>query len=479
MTDSRLFIGGERVTPEETAEEIQIRAAATGDHLATVAEATSDDVDAAVGRARDAFDDPSGWSHWPPERRATALRRLADSLEARGGKTAELVSVQAGMPISVARVFDGSVPSSLLRYYAALITQTPEREERTGIPRGVTTVRSKPAGVVAVVAPWNFPQVTAFFKLAPALAAGCSVVIKPSPETVLDEGPLADAVIEAQIPPGVINIVPGGKDVGAYLIAHPGVDMVSFTGSTDAGRKIGAACGELLRPVTLELGGKSAAIVLDDADLVSSAQEMFAASFLNNGQTCFASTRILAPRSRYAEVVDFYTEMANGAKIGDPLSEDTQIGPLVSARQRRRVEEYVAKGLAGDARLTTGGGRPRNLSAGWFMEPTIFADVSSKSVLAQEEIFGPVLTITPYEDEADAVALANDSEYGLAGTVWTTDTEHGLAVAEQVDTGTIGVNGYLPDIGSPYGGVKNSGLGRELGPEGLRSYQYVQSTFRI
>jgi acyl-CoA reductase-like NAD-dependent aldehyde dehydrogenase len=273
--------------------------------------------------------------------------------------------------------------------------------------------------------------------------------------------------------------VPGGREVGAYLVSHPGVNKISFTGSTAAGRAIGEVCGRLLRPVTLELGGKSAAIILDDAelDLTKIGQDLFQATMLNQGQTCFLGTRVLAPASRYDEVVDTFAALASSLTVGDALDPDTQIGPMASDRQRDRVEGYIAKGKSEGARLVTGGGRPASRDKGWFVEPTIFADVDNNHTIAQEEIFGPVLSLIKYTDDADAVRIANDSEFGLGGSVWTSDDARGLGVARRVQTGTIGINTYLPDPTAPFGGVKNSGLGRELGPEAVGHYQQIQSIF--
>ncbi|WP_377273265.1 aldehyde dehydrogenase [Peterkaempfera sp. SMS 1(5)a] len=476
MDPNHLFIGGrwQRASGDRL---INAVSASTGDHLGAVPDGSQDDIDQAVGAARAAFDAPTGWASWGTERRAAAMTRLAAGLDARSEATSEAVSAQNGMPITVARFFEGAVPSALLRYYAGLADSMPCEELRSGLPRGATLVRREPAGVVAAIMTWNFPQTIGFFKTAPALAAGCALVLKPAPETVLDSVLLAEAVEEAGMPDGVINIVPGDRDTGAYLVSHPGIDKVSFTGSTRAGRHIAAACAELLRPVTLELGGKSAAVVLDDADLAANSEQFFMASLLNNGQTCYASTRILAPRSRYREVVEFCTAMARNAVVGDALDPGTQIGPLVSRRQRDRVLGYIKTGLDEGARLTTGGGPPPGLDRGWFVEPTVFADVDNSSTVAREEIFGPVLTITPYDGEDEAVRLANDSAYGLAGTVWTTDVDHGAQVARRLRTGTVGLNGYLPDLASPYGGWKDSGLGCELGPEGLQAYQQVQSIY--
>ncbi|WP_405833116.1 aldehyde dehydrogenase [Streptomyces sp. NBC_01176] len=476
MDPHHLFIDGHWVHASG-ARVIDAVSASTGDHLGTVPDGSPADIDRAVAAARAAFDAPTGWASWTTARRAAAMIRLADALDARSGATSTAVSAQNGMPITVARSFEGVVPSALLRYYAGLADGMASEELRAGLPRGTTLVRREPTGVVAAVMTWNFPQTIAFFKIAPALAAGCVLVLKPAPETVLDSVLLAQAVEEADLPAGVINIVPGGRDTGAYLVSHPGVDQVSFTGSTRAGRQVAAACAGLLRPVTLELGGKSAAVVLDDADLAADPEQFFMAGLLNNGQTCYASTRVLAPSSRYGEVVEFCTTMARDAVVGDALDPGTQIGPLVSPRQRERVLGYVRTGLDEGARLTTGGGRPAGLDRGWFVEPTVFADVENSSTIAQEEIFGPVLTVTPYDGEDEAVRLANESAYGLAGTVWTTDVDHGAQVARRIRTGTVGLNGYLPDLTSPYGGRKASGLGSELGPEGLQAYQQLQSIY--
>ncbi|MFF3989945.1 aldehyde dehydrogenase [Streptomyces sp. NPDC001797] len=476
MDPNHLFIGGRWVHASGD-RVINVASASTGDHLGAAPDGSPGDVDRAVGAARAAFDAPTGWASWDLARRAAAMIRLADALDARREATSAAVSAQNGMPITVARSFEGAVPSALLRYYAGLADGMTPEELRTALPRGTTLVRREPAGVVAAVMTWNFPQTIAFFKAAPALAAGCALVLKPAPETVLDSVLLAEAAEEAGIPGGVINIVPGGRETGAYLVSHPGIDKVSFTGSTRAGRQVAAACAELLRPVTLELGGRSAAVVLDDADLTAHAEQFFMASLLNNGQTCYASARILAPRSRYQDVVEFCTAMARDAVVGDALDPATQIGPLVSERRRERVLGHVKTGLDEGARLTTGGRRPPGLDRGWFVEPTVFADVHNSSAIAQEEIFGPVLTVTPYDGEDEAVRLANESAYGLAGTVWTTDVDHGAQVARRLRTGTVGLNGYLPDLASPYGGRKASGLGSELGPEGLQAYQQFQSVY--
>ena len=473
-----LFIGGEWVAPSSS-RTITVVSASTEEVIGSVPEAQEADVDAAVDAARRAFDDSNGWASWEPAARAAAMERFADELDKRGGEIAKLVSAQNGMPVAISTAFESAFPAVLLRYYAGVIKQAVYEEERAGLMGGTIVVRRAPIGVVGAIVPWNFPQSLAAFKYAPALAAGCTLVIKPSPETVLDSVLVAEAAAAAGIPAGVINFVPAGREVGAYLVSHPRVDKISFTGSTAAGRSIGETCGRLLRSVTLELGGKSAAIVLDDADLdlATIGEKLFQATLLNNGQTCFLGTRVLAPRSRYSEVVDTFAALASSLKVGDALDATTQIGPMASDRQRDRVEGYIAKGRAEGARVVVGGGRPASQDRGWFVEPTIFADVDNNHTIAQEEIFGPVLSLIPYTDDADAVRIANDSDFGLGGSVWTGDKDRGIGVARRVQTGTIGVNTYLPDPAAPFGGVKASGLGRELGPESIGHYQQIQSIF--
>jgi acyl-CoA reductase-like NAD-dependent aldehyde dehydrogenase len=473
-----IFVGGSWVTPHSTGV-MSVSSANSEQPIGTVPDSDHADVDMAVLAARVAFDDPSGWSQWLPDARASAMRRLADAIDRRAGEMAVRVSEQNGMPIFLSTASDSRRPAHLLRYYSDIVETTNADDVRESSSGGSTAVFRMPLGVVAAVVPWNFPNTMAALKYAPALAAGCTVVVKPSPETVLDAILLGEAVIEADLPPGVFNIVPGGWQAGAYLVAHPEVDKVSFTGSTTAGREIGEVCGRLLRPVTLELGGKSAAIILDDADLELSrvGAQLAPALFGNNGQTCFLTGRVLAPLSRYEEVVDALANLAGSLTVGDSLDPETQVGPLVSARQRDRVEAYIAKGIEEGARVVVGGGRPPQQKTGWFVEPTVFADVDNSHTIAREEIFGPVITVTPYEDDNDAVRLANDSEYGLAGSVWTTDSERGLAVARRVVTGSVGINHYQADVHSPTTMIKSSGLGLKLGPEALSSYQRYQSVY--
>lgn len=459
-------------------ERIDVYSAATEERIGSVPAASPDDVNAAVDAARGAFDDPSGWSAWSPGQRADVLRTFASELKSRASDIVTAVSSQNGMPVSIGRFSEGMVPAKMLKYYAGLAESTPASEMRTSLVHGRTDVRREPVGVVGAIVPWNFPQILTFFKLAPALAAGCTVVLKPSSETVLDAMLVAEAAHAAGLPAGVLNIVPGpGRTAGARLVEHPGVDKIAFTGSTGAGRSIAEICGRQLKPVTLELGGKSAAIILDDADLSVVMAGLFAVTLINQGQGCYLCTRILAPRSRYREVVDAVTDMAKSLKIGDPLDDSTMIGPVASVAQRDTVESYIAKGLAEGGEVTTGGGRPAGFDRGWYVEPTVFAGLDNSAVVSREEIFGPVLSVIEYGDDDDAVRIANDSDYGLAGTVWTGDLDRGIAVAGRVHTGSIGVNGFTMDHGAPFGGVKDSGIGRELGPEGLAAYQQYKSVY--
>ena len=330
--------------------------------------------------------------------------------------------------------------------------------------------------MVGAIVAWNVPQVLIAVKLAPALLAGCTVVVKAAPEASLDAMLLAEILDAADLPRGTVSILTGGAGAGRALAGHPGVDKIAFTGSTAVGREIGAQCGLDLRRCSLELGGKSAAILLDDADLAQVAQELRFTSFVNNGQACAAQTRILAPRSRYAEAVDAVAELAASLSVGDPHDPAVKVGPLVSSRQRDRVRDYIGFGIAEGGRLVTGGAvPPAGLPRGWFIQPTVFADIDNGMRIAQEEIFGPVLCVIPYDDDADAVRLANESRYGLAGSVFTSEPERGLEVARAVRTGSFGINGYAPDPLAPFGGFKESGIGREWGECGLDEYVEIKA----
>jgi len=473
MTASpRVFIDGEFHLATHAEPVLE---AATGEPIGDGASGTGAEVDAAVAAARAALPQ---WRSASPDHRAGVLLAFAAALHRRAEHTDKLVTRENGMPMSLSRGANGLFPAALLGYYAKLITETPIEQIRPSAI-GHTIVRREPVGVVAAIVPWNYPQALAAFKLAPALAAGCTVVLKAAPETALDALVFAEAAQECGMPPGVLNVVPGGVETGKHLVSHPGVDKVSFTGSTAAGRIIGEVCGRLLRPVTLELGGKSAAIILDDADLDATIRGLRSVSFVNNGQTCYLGSRILAPRSRYAEIVDALADLVNGFSVGDPLDKSTDIGPVVSARQRDRVLDYIEAGKSSGARLVVGGDVPKDQPRGWFVSPTVFADVDNSDRIAQEEIFGPVLAVIPYDSDEQAIALANDSEFGLAGTVWSTDTDRATEVAREIHTGTIGINDYQLDMGAPFGGVKASGIGRELGPEGLDEFFAWKSIYRV
>ncbi|WGX96900.1 aldehyde dehydrogenase [Nocardioides sp. L-11A] len=454
---------------------IVTRNAATLETVGSTSAATPEDVDAAVRGVRRALDEPDGWSSWSAADRADRLEALADALATRGPRIAQVVSAQNGMPIQLAAQLEAGMPAATLRYYADFIREKDFAPLRAGRHGGTAQVREEPVGVVAGIVPWNFPQTLAFTKLAPALAAGCGIVLKPSPETALDSLLVADALEEAGFPAGVVGILPGGAEVGAALVAHPGVDKVSFTGSTEVGRSIAEQCGRLLRPASTELGGKSAAVLLEDVDLTKRWGDLFGAALLNNGQTCYATTRLLVPRSRYEELVGSVAAFVGSLVVGDPSDPTVQVGPLVSERQRDRVISLIATGVAEGGRVVVGGGPGERFGPGWFVEPTVVADVDTTSTLAQTEIFGPVLTITPYDDVAEAVSLANATPFGLCGTVWTEDLALGARVAGRLHAGAVGVNGYVPDPAFSFGGWKASGLGRELGPEGLAGYLRVQT----
>ena len=468
------YIGGEWVAPASS-RRFDLINATTEEVIGSVPEAVEADVDRAVAAARKAFE-TGPWARATPAERVDVMERFTAALAKRSDAIARAVSIQNGMPLQISSTLEGQLPLGFMQYYTQLARELVTQDTRPSQMGKETVVNRAPIGVVAAIVPWNFPVALALTKIAPALAAGCTIVVKPSPGTILDSYLLAEAAAEAQVPAGVINWVAADREVGAYLVSHPGVDKIAFTGSTAAGRSIARVCGGLLRPVTLELGGKSAAIILDDADLDAVAQGLPSVSLLNNGQTCFACTRILAPQSRYKDVVDAVAGMVGTLKVGDPLDMGTNVGPMASSAHRTRVESYIAQGK-GDARLVAGGGRPKELERGWFVEPTVFADDTYTSTVAREEIFGPVLTVIPYKDEADAVRIANDSIYGLGGSVWSKDGERARKIAAKVQTGTIGINGYLPSIGSPFGGVKASGLGREFGPETLAAYQQIKSTY--
>lgn len=470
----KLYIGGEWVDPAGTGV-IDVISPHTEEVVGRVPDATEADVDRAVDAARRSFDDGE-WSRRSPAERIAVLRKFSDLYMANLGPMAEVITEEMGSPISFSNLAQAPAPWMILTSYLDIAEAYPWEETRPGVLGTPILVRRAPVGVVGAIVPWNVPQFTLMTKLAPALIAGDSIVIKPSPETPLDSILLADMLTEAGIPKGVVSILPAGREVGEHLVRHAGIDKIAFTGSTAAGRRIAAICGEQLKRVSLELGGKSAAIVLDDADLENFSNNLLFASVMNSGQACVAQTRILASKKNYGDVLDAVTGVFSKFNVGDPSDPATDVGPLVAQRQQERVEKYIALGQEEGAKVAIGGnGRPEGLDRGWYVQPTVFSEVDNSMRIAQEEIFGPVLVVIPYEDEADALRIANDSEYGLAGSVWTEDQAHGVDIARQVRTGTYGVNIYTMDFTAPFGGFKGSGIGREFGPEGLDEYVELQS----
>ena len=469
MVESKnlLYIGGEWVTPSTT-NTIDVISPFTEEVIATVPEAAEADVDRAVDAAKAALAGP--YPQLSAEERADYLSKLSQAIGARAVEFAEIITTEMGSPASFSLM--GQVFSATMIFDGfANLTRTFNFEEHRAGALGPVLVRKESVGVSAGIVPWNVPLFEIACKLGPALAAGSPIVLKPSPETPLDGYILAEILDEIGLPKGMVSLLPAGREVGEYLVRHPGIDKVTFTGSTAAGRKVGAICGEQLKRVTLELGGKSAAIILDDADLATHLPTLMPSALMNIGQACVAQTRILAPQGRYAEVVDAITEAVKATSVGDPSDPSVMVGPLVAERQRDRVLGYIDKGTSEGAKLAVGGGRPAGLDKGWFVEPTLFVDVDNAMTIAQEEIFGPVLAVIPYSDEAEAVKIANDSDFGLSGSVWTNDVERGIDVARQVRTGTYGVNSMATiDIHQPFGGFKASGIGREFGAEGLAAF---------
>jgi acyl-CoA reductase-like NAD-dependent aldehyde dehydrogenase len=470
-----IYAGG-RLVGSAASDAITVVNPATEEVVGAVPAGAAADVDRAVRSARRAFDDGQ-WAGCEPSARAAALDRLAAALAARAEETALLVTAEMGMPLTLSREHNAAAPCAIVRYYAGLARRLDTEETRAAVSfRGRTVVRREAAGVAAVLAGWNYPIILALCQLAPALAAGCTIVLKPAAATSLSAYILAEAFEAADFPPGVFNLVTGTDETAALLAGHPGVDTVAFSGPAGPGRRIAAICGAALKPVSLELGGQSAAIVLDDADLERAAADLGPLCFGNCGQTCFAMSRVLVPRQRYGEALDALGAQAAAVTVGDPLAERTTMGPLVSARRRSDVEDRVRGGLSAGARLTAGGRRPARPVRGYFYEPTVLADVSPSMPIAQQEICGPVATVIPYRSEADAVALAGDGS-GFAATVWTSDPQRGLDLARRTRVGTFGVNLYAPDLGSPWGGRGPRGAGSAYGPEGMDLYLATKSVF--
>jgi acyl-CoA reductase-like NAD-dependent aldehyde dehydrogenase len=471
----RLFVGGRWTAPSGD-DRIVVISPHTEQPIASVAAAGPGDVDRAVSAARLAFDE-GPWPRLDPSERIAAVRRLAELYRPRRREMAQLITAEMGSPISFSKFSQATLPMMLLDAFADLASRFAWEEVRPGVFGSDVIVRREPCGVVAAIVPWNMPLFLVVGKLAPALLAGCGVVIKPAPETPLDSLLFAELLEEAGLPAGLVSILPGDAQVGEALVNHSGVDRVSFTGSTAVGRRIAAACGASLKKVSLELGGKSAAIALDDADPAAVAQGVKLAGLMNSGQACVAQTRILVPAARAAEFLDALVSMVEDLVVGDPADPATEIGPMVARRQQERVRSYIEAGLREGARLVVGGTTlPPGVGGGWYIRPTLFADVDNRMKIAREEIFGPVLSVIPYRDDEEAVRIANDSDYGLSGSVWTTDGERGLALARRVRSGSFGVNQpYSMDPAAPFGGVKASGIGRELGREGLDAYVDLKS----
>ncbi len=464
----KIYIGGEWVqsTGNGTLDVIN---ASTEQVMGSIPEGTVEDVDRAVAAARAAFE---GWSQTSVQERADWMSRIAAALGARMDEIAELIAQEVGMPLKLSSIIQAGLPTGTFASMPQLLSEVPWEEQV-----GNSLIVREPVGVVAAITPWNYPLHQIAAKVAPALAVGCTVVLKPSQVAPLNALLLADVFDDVGLPAGVLNVVTGrGSVIGEALSLHPDVDMISFTGSTAAGRRVSVAAAGTIKRVALELGGKSPNVILDDADLQKAIPDGVAKCFLNSGQTCSALTRMLVPRSRLAEAEEIAAAAAAQFKPGDPLESSTTLGPLVSEDQREQVRDYIRKGSEEGAKLVAGGAEPpEGLEAGYFVRPTVFSEVTPEMTIAQEEIFGPVLAIMPYEDESDAVRIANDSLYGLAGGVWSGDEERAKAIARRIRTGQVEINGGAFNPLAPFGGYKQSGYGRELGLFGLEEFLQIKS----
>jgi len=464
----KLFIGGQWVAPSAK-DTIDVHSAGTGEVMGKVPAGGERDIEAAAAAAHAAL---PGWSQTPADKRAEFLQKISDGLKARAEEIAKTIAQEVGMPIKLAGRIQAGLPIANFANYAKIAREF-KYEERVGN----SVVLKDPVGVVGAITPWNYPLHQIALKVAPALAAGCTVVLKPSEIAPFNAFILAEVMEAAGLPKGVFNLVTGfGPVVGEALVKHPRVDMISFTGSTRAGKRIAEVAAQQVKRVALELGGKSASVILEDADLAAAVKGTVNGCYLNSGQTCTALTRMLVPASKYDEAAKLAVEAAKGFTLGDPLQETTRLGPLSSQMQLDRVRSYIKKGVDEGAELLTGGAdKPEGVPGGYFVKPTIFGKVKNSMTIAQEEIFGPVLAIIPYQDEEDAVKIANDSPYGLAGAVWSKDDAHAQKVARRIRAGQIDVNGGAFNMNAPFGGFKQSGHGREAGVYGLEEFLELKS----
>ncbi len=468
LDHDKIYIDGAWV-PSEGTTTIPVVNAGTEEVMGSVPNGTPADVDRAVAAARAAFE---GWSSTDVEERQKYMVRIQEGLAARTPEIAEVIAGEVGMPITWSGMIQAGLPAGNMATYASLLENF-EFEEKIGN----SLVVKEPVGVVGCITPWNYPLHQIICKIGGAFAAGCTVVLKPSEVAPLNAYILAEIIHDTGLPPGVFNMVMGeGPVVGEAIAAHPDVDMVSFTGSTRAGRQVAATAAGTIKRVALELGGKSANIVLDDADFADVIPKGVFACYLNSGQTCTAHTRMLIPNSRYDEAVEIAAAAVSATQVDDPSAEGMHLGPVISQAQWDRVQSYIQKGIDEGARVVAGGlGKPEGHEKGYFVKPTVFADVTNDMTIAQEEIFGPVLSIIGYDDDDDAVRIANDSPYGLAGGVWSASDERAMSVARRMRTGAVDVNGGGFNIAAPFGGYKQSGYGRENGPYGIEEFLQTKS----